>query len=87
MAAEAPGCSLCVLPEATNPPHSLACAPLTQAAEALQLRPLADYCASRLGQLAPRVKVHRYADVVAANAQGELWLILDSMVLDVKVKA
>ena len=27
----------------------------------------------------------RYEDIVAANASGQLWLILDSMVLDVKV--
>ena len=27
----------------------------------------------------------RYKDIVAANASGQLWLILDSMVLDVKV--
>ena len=27
----------------------------------------------------------RYEDIVAANASEQLWLILDSMVLDVKV--
>lgn len=51
-----------------------------QAAQVLSLRPLADYCQGRLGQMAHGVKIHRYEDVVAANVSGEMWLILDSMV-------
>ncbi|KAG1665059.1 hypothetical protein FOA52_012478 [Chlamydomonas sp. UWO 241] len=58
--------------------------PLAAAASALSCRPLAEYCQSRLGQMAQGVRIHRFDDVVAANASGELWLVLDSMVLDVK---
>jgi cytochrome b involved in lipid metabolism len=50
----------------------------------LGLRPLTEYCQTRLGAVAQGVAVRRYQDVVAANSSGSLWLILDSMVLDVK---
>lgn len=57
---------------------------LSAAAEALGLRPLTEYCQQRLGAVAQGIRIHRYEEVVAANARGELWLVLDSMVLDVK---
>ncbi|GAX75100.1 hypothetical protein CEUSTIGMA_g2544.t1 [Chlamydomonas eustigma] len=57
---------------------------LAKAAEVLGLRPLTEYCQTRLGAVARGVAVRRYQDVVAANSRGGLWLILDSMVLDVK---
>ena len=57
---------------------------LSSAAETLGLRPLTEYCQQRLGAVAQGICIHRYEEVVAANARGELWLILDSMVLDVK---
>jgi len=55
-----------------------------QAAEVLSCRPLLEYCQGRLGQMAQGVRIHRFGDVVAANAAGNVWLILDSMVLDIK---
>eukprot|EP00955_Chlamydomonas_euryale_P039539 351451-Chlamydomonas_euryale.AAC.6 len=51
-----------------------------QAAEVLSCRPLLEYCQGRLGQMAQGVRIHRFGDVVAANAAGNVWLILDSMV-------
>ena len=50
----------------------------------LGLRSLQEYCASRLGRLsAEALRILRFQDVVAANAEGSVWLILDGMVLDV----
>ena len=56
---------------------------LLRAGHALQCQSLIAHCEQKLGTLQARVRIHRWADVQAANAKGLLWLVLDGMVLDV----
>ena len=56
---------------------------LTAAARALSLRPLAELCEARSGEFASRVREWSFDEVKRKNATGEVWLVLDGMVLDV----
>jgi len=56
---------------------------MAKAATALGLRALDEYCQERLGRLSSGVRIFRFEEVVAANACGQVLLVLDSMVLDV----
>lgn len=56
---------------------------VVQAAEVLGLRSLEERCREQLGSRAAAVRVHRLEEVVARNAEGNCWLVLDGMVLDV----
>ena len=57
---------------------------MASAATTLGCQPLADRCAQKTGAFFARIKEYRYAEVVAANAAGEQYIIIDNMVLDVK---
>lgn len=56
---------------------------LSAAAETLGLRSLAQHCAQQLGSRQAALGVYSLAQVRAANAAGQAWLLLDGMVLDV----
>jgi hypothetical protein len=56
---------------------------VVQAAQALGLRSLEERCREQLGSRAAAVRVYRLEEVVARNAEGNCWLVLDGMVLDV----
>lgn len=56
---------------------------LLKAGQTLGIKSLIDYCQDRLGAQSQRQKMYKLDEVKALNARGEVWLILDGMVLDV----
>ena len=57
---------------------------LARAAEVLECRSLEEYCAEKLGAYGSRIREYDWDEVVAHNAAGGVWLVIDGMVLDVK---
>ena len=57
---------------------------LSEAARALGLRSLEEYCASQRDGFTARLREYSFAEVRAANAAGACLLLIDGMVLDVK---
>ena len=57
---------------------------LAEAADALGLASLAEYCADRLGKHESRRRVRSWREVVEHNERGGCWIVIDGMVLDVK---
>lgn len=57
---------------------------LAVAAQTLGCRVLDEHCAEKLGDHASRIREYDWDEIVAHNAAGGVWLIIDGMVLDVK---
>lgn len=57
---------------------------LALAASTLGCRVLDEYCAEKLGAHASRIREYAWDEIVAHNASGGVWLVIDGMVLDVK---
>ena len=57
---------------------------LAEAADALGLASLAEYCADRLGKHESRRRVRSWREVVEHNERGGCWIVIDGMILDVK---
>jgi hypothetical protein len=57
---------------------------LVGAAEVLGLRGLEDACATKLGAHESRIRRYKWSEILAHNAAGGVWIVIDGMVLDVK---
>ena len=57
---------------------------MAEAAAALGCRPLAERVATLLGDFKSRVRMHRWAEVVARNDAGGCWVVMDGMVFDLE---
>ena len=57
---------------------------LLGAAEVLGLRSLSDTCHAKLGAHESRIRRYAWDEIVAHNAAGGVWIVVDGMVLDVK---
>jgi hypothetical protein len=57
---------------------------LAEAADALGLTTLSDYCSERLGEHESRRRVRSWREVFEHNERGGCWIVIDGMVLDVK---
>ena len=57
---------------------------LAEAADALGLTTLTDYCSERLGEHESRRRVRSWREVFEHNERGGCWIVIDGMVLDVK---
>eukprot|EP00908_Phaeocystis_cordata_P025177 Transcript_7628.p1 GENE.Transcript_7628~~Transcript_7628.p1 ORF type:complete len:526 (+),score=279.49 Transcript_7628:151-1728(+) len=57
---------------------------VAQAASALGCRPLSERVAALLGDFKSRVRMHRWAEVVARNEAGGCWVSMDGMIFDLE---
>eukprot|EP00163_Fabomonas_tropica_P034729 TRINITY_DN9770_c0_g1_i1.p1 TRINITY_DN9770_c0_g1~~TRINITY_DN9770_c0_g1_i1.p1 ORF type:complete len:508 (-),score=90.30 TRINITY_DN9770_c0_g1_i1:417-1940(-) len=58
--------------------------PLLDAARILGCRGLQELCERKLGEHQSRIREHAWADVMAHNARGGVWLCIDGMIFDVE---